>query len=149
MSVSETLPVGAAPLPRFRPASNTYEMDVRLSTDVATTCGLHLLCGGGRMLRVSYDTRSHYLTIDRTHCAAEPIEGFQRVAFARVEPQQGELRLRVFVDKASVEIFAGEGRDVFTLQTFPAEGQTGIETFALARGVRARIDCWMLRGIWP
>ena len=36
----------------------------------------------------------------------------------------------IFVDKSSIEIFANDGKDVFTLLTYPGEAQTGIELFA-------------------
>lgn len=146
--IATTLPAGAAPLPKFAPAENTYELDARFSTNVATTLGLNLCCGSGRMAKISYDTRSHYLVVDRTHCAAEPIPGFDRIASAKIETADKELHLRIFVDKSSVEVFTADGRYVFTFQTFPAADQCGIETFALAKGVKADIDAWMLKSIW-
>lgn len=147
--ITQEMPLGARPMPKFQPGANTYELIARFSTSTPTTLGLNLCCGNGRALKISYDTRSHYLIVDRTHCAAEHIDGFDRVAKARVTPVDGKLTLHIFVDKASVEIFTGTGKETFTLQTFPADGQCGIELFALNKGVRADIDAYMLHSIWP
>lgn len=148
VAVRTTLPVGASRLPKFAPKNNTYELDARFTSTAATSYGLNLCCGAGRMLKISYDTRSHVLLVDRTHCAAEPIEGFARTAWTRLNKTGNDLRLRIFVDKASVEIFADDGREVLTMQTFPADDQCGIETVALTKGVKADIDCWMMKSIW-
>lgn len=143
-----TLPVGIRTLQRFRPEKNVYEMDVTFSTDRPNTFGLNLCVGEGRKVVVSYDTESCRLLIDRTHCAAEDIPRFSRMAHARVEPVDGALRLHVFVDQSSIEIFCNDGRDVFTLQTFPSERQTGIETFALRPGTKMSFRGWPLGSVW-
>ena len=54
----------------------------------------------------------------------------------------------IFVDKSSIEIFANDGKDVFTLLTYPGEAQTGIELFAQKKGTKMELDAWMLKSIW-
>lgn len=147
-SCSYSLPVGAKPLQKFKPTENVYEMDVTFRTDKPNTFGLNLCVGGGRKVVVSYDTQSRNLTIDRTHCADVEIPKFSRMTHARVEPVGNELRMHIFVDKSSIEIFCNDGKDVFTLQTFPAETQTGIETFALRPGTAMSFKAWPLQSIW-
>jgi len=56
--------------------------------------------------------------------------------------------LHIFVDKSSIEIFANDGKDVFTLLTYPGEAQTGIELFAQKKGTKMELDAWMLKSIW-
>ncbi|TXH57314.1 MAG: glycoside hydrolase family 32 protein, partial [Bacteroidia bacterium] len=58
------------------------------------------------------------------------------------------IRLRIFVDKSSIEIFANDGRDVFTLLTYPGEAQTGIELFAQKEGTKMELNAWMLKSVW-
>ncbi len=139
---------GCTPLRIFKPRKNVYEMDVTFSTDISNTFGLHLCKGGDRKLTISYDTDSHHLIIDRTHVADTKIEKFDCVAHAVVDPDNGKLRLHIFVDKSSVEIFANDGKDVFTLQTFPSESQTGIELFSLRKGTQMEFSAWELESIW-
>lgn len=147
-TIAQTIPVGVTTIPSFAPKENVYELDATFECSKENIYGLNLCCGEGRKLKISYDTKSQYLVVDRTSCAKEPIEGFDRIAFAKVTSDNGKLRLHIFVDKSSVEIFANDGKDVFTLQTFPAENQCGIQWFALSKGVKATINVWRLKSIW-
>ncbi len=49
---------------------------------------------------------------------------------------------------SSIELFANDGKDVFTLFTYPYESQTGIETFALHPGTLMDFKGWMLESVW-
>lgn len=147
-SVKRALSVGTQRLPGFVPDENVYELDASFSTDVSNTFGLNLCVGEGRKVVVSYDTDSHNLVIDRTHCSDVQIPKFSRMAYARVEPVDNKIHLHIFVDKSSIEIFANDGKDVFTLLTYPGEAQTGIELFAQKKGTKMELDAWMLKSIW-
>ncbi len=148
VSITRRLAVGTHELPGFAPEENTYELDAVFSTTESNTFGFNLCAGEGRKVVVSYDTDSHTLVVDRTRCSDVDIPKFARMAHARVDPVDGALRLHIFVDKSSVEIFVNEGREVFTLLTYAAGGQTGIEVFALKKGTHLRLDAWMLRSVW-
>lgn len=58
---------------------------------------------------------------------------------ARVEPVDNKIRLHIFVDKSSIEIFANDGKDVFTLLTYPGEAQTGIELLQQKKGTKMEL----------
>ena len=146
--ISGSMMVGSQSLRGFRPKQNVYELDALFSTATPNTFGFHLCVGNGRKVVISYDTESHNLMIDRTNTADCSIVKFSRVAHALVEPQNGQLRLHIYVDKSSIEIFANDGKDVFTLQTFPSDEQTGIETFALRKGTKMELKVWELNTIW-
>ena len=65
--------------------------------------------------------------------------------------EEGEpLRLRIFVDRSIVEVFAN-GRQCLTVRAYPErEDSSGVSLFA--RGSAARLislDCWQMRTIWP
>lgn len=96
-SVKRALSVGTQRLPGFVPDENVYELDASFSTDVSNTFGLNLCVGEGRKVVVSYDTDSHNLVIDRTHCSDVQIPKFSRMAYARVEPVDNKIRFIIFV----------------------------------------------------
>ena len=81
-SVKRALSVGTQRLPGFVPDENVYELDASFATDVSNTFGLNLCVGEGRKVVVSYDTDSHNLVIDRTHCSDVQIPKFSRMAYA-------------------------------------------------------------------
>lgn len=145
---SGTLPVGVQPLPRFAPATNVYELDVTFDTSVSNVFGLNLCVGHGRKVALSYDTDARNLVIDRTHCTDAVLPKFARMAHACVPSADGKLRLHIFVDKSSIEVFANDGQDVFTLLTYPSDDQTAIETFALRPGTAINFRAWTLKSVW-
>ncbi len=148
VSMKRTIPVGTRLLSEFVPRENVYELETSFSTDISNTFGFNLCVGEGRKVVVSYDTDSYNLVIDRTHCADVAIPKFDRMTYANVKPVDNKIRLRIFVDKSSIEIFANDGRDVFTLLTYPGEAQTGIELFAQKEGTKMELNAWMLKSVW-
>jgi len=61
----------------------------------------------------------------------------------------GRVRLRVFVDWSSVEVFANDGYTVITDRIFPAPESQDVALYA--EGGEARLvsmDVWNLRSIW-
>ena len=146
--MKRTIPVGTRLLSEFVPRENVYELETSFSTDISNTFGFNLCVGEGRKVVVSYDTDSYNLVIDRTHCADVAIPKFDRMTYANVKPVDNKIRLRIFVDKSSIEIFANDGRDVFTLLTYPGEAQTGIELFAQKEGTKMELNAWMLKSVW-
>lgn len=142
------IPQGVSRLPKFSPKENVYELEVVLSTTIPNTCGFNLCVGEGRKVTFSYDTESETLLVDRTNCADAFIDKFARISFAKVAPINQQIKLRFFVDKSSIELFANDGKEVFTLLTYPSDAQTGIEVFALNKGTDISYTAWGLSSVW-
>lgn len=132
----------------FVPKENVYELDATFSTDMSNVFGFNLCVGNGRKVSFSYDTRTEMLTIDRTNCSDVPIEKFARTSSAKVTSENKQIRMHFFVDKSSIELFTNEGKEVFTLLTYPGEKQTGIKTFAENDGTTESMNAWELKSIW-
>ena len=143
------LRVGRTTLKDLAALGNVFEAELSLSTAVSNTLGLNLCVGGGRKLAVTYDTESHSLVVDRTQVADFEMVKFRHTCHDRVAPIDGRLKLHIFVDKCSVEIFSEDGTSVFSLATFAADDQTGVELTALNRGSDYTLDVWPLQSIWP
>jgi fructan beta-fructosidase len=147
-SHSYSIPAGTKPLEVFQPKENVYELEAIFNTDKRNVFGLNLCVGEGRKVGIYYDTETTLLTIDRTNCAKEAIEKFARKTSVKVEPVNGALRMHFFVDKSSIELFTNDGKEVFTLLTYPGEKQTGMETFARDAGTDMKLKVWNLKSIW-
>ena len=147
-STVSRLRAGTHALPAFQPDRNVYEIDATFGTDLPNVFGLDLCVGNGRKVAIRYDSRNHVLTIDRTNSAAVPIPDFARQASAVVAPLGHHLRLHIYVDKSSIEMFANEGRDVFTLLTYAGDEQTEIDTIAERAGTIMDLEAWRLESIW-
>lgn len=139
---------GITPVRQIASLGNTYETEVVFDCTRGGTFGMNLCCGSGRKAVVTYDTQSHSLTVDRTQVADFRMEKFERTCHDKVAPVDGHLKLRIFVDKNSIEIFSEDGLSVFSLQTFAAEDQTGFELFSLTPSVPYSMSVWPMESIW-
>lgn len=139
---------GVTPLKQVSAMDNCYELEATFSTTKPDVCGFMLCEGDGRKLTVSYDTESQTLTVDRMNTSDVKIPKFDRVKYCKVAPENGELKLRIFVDKTTVEIFAGDGQTVMTNLTYAAPGQTGASVFSLRGNTRLKMEAWPLASIW-
>jgi fructan beta-fructosidase len=148
LTFKQKLKKGTVALKKFSPKKNVYEIDATFSTNVENTFGFNLCVGSGRKVAVRYDTRTQLLTIDRTNCSDVAIEKFARTASAKIIPVDNKIRMHFFVDKSSIELFTNDGKEVFTLLTYPAETQTGIETFAEREGTALDFSAWKLNSVW-
>jgi len=142
------IPVGVTMPIKLKPSRNVYEMDVTFDTTQRNTFGLNLCCGNGKKTVLGYDTDSQTFLIDRTNSSDVKIPDFDRIAQHKVQTINGKLRLHIFVDKSSIEIFANDGEDTFTLLTYAGDSQTGIELFALRPGTKYSLQYWPLESIW-
>lgn len=142
------LKTGITPIKSISALENTYEMEVTFDCKGSHTFGMNLCVGSGRKAVVTYHTDSHSLTIDRTQVADFRMEKFERTCHAKIEPINGKLKLHIFVDKCSIEIFSEDGTKVFSIATFADKNQTGFEFFALDSATRYEMNLWKLNSIW-
>lgn len=150
VTVSRTLTEGTGVFTEFQPSRNTYEFEAVFTPGARNSeFGFNLLVGDGRSLKLGYDAATSTLYLDRTNCADVSIKDFKRYMSAAVPLKDGQLKLRVFIDKQSVEVFANDGERVLTALTFPAEEQVGVEIFSDASATQMEFTGWMLDSIWP
>ncbi len=113
-------------------------LDLELEIDPGTSSEVALLlrrsADGRQETRVAYDRARGTLAIDRERAGA----GDGGVHEAPLPLAAGEtLRLRVLLDRSSVEVFAQDGRVVLTDRVYPDAASVG--TALEARGGRARL----------
>lgn len=142
------LKAGITPVKAISALGNTYELEVSFPAEGSHTYGMNLCVGHGRRAVVTYHTDSHALTVDRTQVADFRMEKFERTCHSKVAPIDGQLKLRIFVDKCSIEIFSEDGASVFSLATFADDDQTGFEFFSLDNTTRYQFTAWPMQSIW-
>jgi fructan beta-fructosidase len=138
----------------FRPSKNTYEIEAIFNTNTKNVFGFNLCVGNGKKLVVGYDALTSTLFLDRTNCTdytgnAIFNKTFPKKLYAPVLPENGKIKMRIFIDQSSIELFTNEGRIVMTALTYPGEDQTGIELFSENGGTMlASFKAWELQSIW-
>lgn len=148
LSMSGKLKAGITPIKAVDALQNTYEMVADFDCSQPNTFGMNICVGEGRKLVVTYDVNSQSLVVDRTQVADFRMLKFEKTCHSKVAPIDGHLKLRIFVDKCAVEIFSEDGTSVFSLATFAADSQTGLQLFSLGAPTAYHLDVWPLASIW-
>lgn len=91
--------------------------------------------GVGARTVLAYDCRTAELSLDRTESGNVGFhESFPSVERVAVSLEDGRLRLRVFLDRCSVEVFAQDGLATITDLVFPANSGTAVGLLAEGEG---------------
>jgi fructan beta-fructosidase len=97
----------------------------------AHSLGIRVAVGSGTATTVSYAPQRHTLSVDRTRSGVVHFQpDFAQIHHAPLPLADAVLRLHLFVDRSSVEVFAGDGLVVFSELIFPNEDGVQIEVFA-------------------
>ncbi|RCW45435.1 GH32 C-terminal domain-containing protein [Paenibacillus prosopidis] len=97
----------------------------------ASRFGFNVHAGDGQKTAIGYDIARSKLFVDRTRSGI--IEFNKEFGFEAHEADYAAgdtLKLRILVDKTSIEVFADDGAVVFTDQLFPDPAHNQVELFA-------------------
>jgi sucrose-6-phosphate hydrolase SacC (GH32 family) len=129
-------------------ALGAVELIADLAAGSAREFGIKVHVGDGQETRIGYEPASRQLFVDRARSGEIPAPVFAQRRSVPLGLKEGRIRLHVFVDASSVEVFADEGQTVFTEQVFPGLRSEGIEFYA--DGGHARLEnlqLWTLESI--
>ena len=141
-----------APRPLHGPGTSGDTLDIVATFRArdAKDFGLNVRVGNGQLTRIGYDVRRGGVYVDRTASGDVSFSPqFPSVEFAPLPLRAGTVRLRVLVDRSSVEVFADGGRVTITDQVFPDRNSQAVQVFS--QGGRAqlkKITIWHLTSIW-
>ena len=139
---SKTLPASTAgyELP-FR--GESYDLELTLRPEQAKILTLNVLQSAGEQTTLRYDVARQALTLDRRRSGRVDFHPLfaSTVETANVPLQNGQLKLRLLVDKSVVEVFAQNGERTLTDLVFPRrhEGRISLRADGAARLTDLRI----------
>jgi fructan beta-fructosidase len=114
-------------------------------TDTTENVGFRLRVGENEHTDISYSVKENCLSLDRHHSGQVDFhDDFAKVHSADLSPIDGTIRLHIFVDSSSVEVFADDGLVVITDHIFPAEESQGLELFAEGEIILHSLDIFHL-----
>jgi len=99
--------------------------------------GFRVRVGKGESTIIAYSSQTQQVTLDRSHsgqCDFHP--GFAGIHSADLPPVNGHLRLHIFVDRSSVEVFANNGQITLSDSIFPADESLGLELFSQGNAIQ-------------
>ena len=131
-------------------SGDRLEVMATLAIGDAETCGLKFRVGANEETVVAYNTSSGKLFVDRTKSGETDFHpAFAGVHSAPVKLVDGKIKLHIYVDSSSIEVFANDGATVLTERIFP--GPTSVDVWGFCQGGKALISelkAWNLQSIW-
>lgn len=137
---------------RIRDAGLTgevYEFEAELQPGKANDIGFRLRKSKNAETVVGYDVAKGGVYIDRTRSGEVSFsKDFPGRHFAEVE-RKANVKLDVFVDRSSVEVFVNDGERVLSDRIYPPPGSEGIELYEAGDGGRVvSLSVWELASTW-
>ncbi|MBV9674262.1 MAG: GH32 C-terminal domain-containing protein, partial [Verrucomicrobia bacterium] len=127
------------------------EIIVEFQVGTASQFGLKVRTGtGGEETLVGYDAPGGEVFVDRTNSGQSSFSDlFAGRQTAPLSAKNGRVKLHIFVDWSSVEVFADDGQTVITDQIFPMPSSDGLALFANGGDAKlVSLHIWPLRSIW-
>ena len=137
-------------LAQNRIQGNQLEFKVEFNPQNTGVEGIKLLKGAGEQTVIGVDRDKGTVFVDRTHSGNVIFNPkFSGKYDAPLTARDGKVKLHVFVDACSVEVFVNDGEKVFTVLVYPSVGSRGVELFSPEMGARiSGLNIWNLKSIW-
>ena len=120
-----------------------YEIELTIENQHADIIGFRLYNDKGEEVDIQYDMKEKKFSMDRRKSGDVGFnENFPMLTWTAIESGIDELKLRLFVDKSSVEAFGDGGRFVMTNQVFPSEPYTHIDFYS--KGGAYKVDSFVI-----
>ncbi|OIJ15127.1 glycoside hydrolase [Anaerobacillus alkalilacustris] len=108
------------------------EVTVEFEKENATSFGLFIENSEGEKTVVRYDTQKELLFVDRTHSGDNSFsESFAAVQEAPLKMKNNRLKLQIFIDTSSIEVFANDGEVAVTSLIFPSKVSEHLTLFSI------------------
>lgn len=111
----------------------TVEIEVVLDVTKSNQVGIELFKGTHHATKVYFDKESSTVVLDRSRSGifVTGIEANNRTRSASVDIKNGLLKLRIFLDVSSVEVFINDGEKTITALVYPDENDLGIFFYSI------------------
>lgn len=120
-----------------------YEIELTIENQHADVIGFRLYNDKGEEVDMQYYMKEKKFSMDRRKSGEVGFnENFPMLTWTTIESGKDELKLRLFVDKSSVEAFGDGGRFVMTNQVFPSEPYTHIDFYS--KGGAYKVDSFVI-----
>lgn len=136
-------------LQRIGVKGDCLEIEVEFEAVGPANFGLKVRQGKDEETVIGCDPNNNRIFLDRTRAGkADFHPKFAGSYDAPLRTRDGRVRLRIFVDSSSVEVFVNDGEAVLTALVLPASASRNVEFWAASGAKINRIDLWKLRSSW-
>ena len=125
-----------------------YEIELTIENQHADVIGFRLYNDKGEEVDMQYDMKEKKFSMDRRKSGKVSFnENFPMLTWTAIESGKDALKLRLFVDKSSVEAFGDGGRFAMTNQVFPSETYNHIDFYS--KGGAYKVDSFVVYKLKP
>ena len=117
-----------------------YEMICEINSIDAHKVGIEFRTSEQEKTTIYYDAIDKKIVLDRTNSGQEV--GVAYGTIRQCELDATSIKVHLFVDVSSVEIFINDGTEVFTSRIFPSKNSDGIRFFASAGSAEFQMSKW-------
>jgi sucrose-6-phosphate hydrolase SacC (GH32 family) len=137
-------------LTEFTPANNYYEIDAVFNMSARANFGLNLCVSGTNKVVLGYDATSSNLYLDRTKSGNVAFSSaFPNVVTAPLSPDNGQIKLHIYIDQSSIEVFANDGVRVMSSLIYPDATSKLIQLFSTnGATIVQSLKAYNLKSIW-
>ena len=112
-------------------STHSFVLDSQMELGGARDVGWHILADGAHYTAIGYDQRKQILYVDRTHSGDTNFSpAFGARITAPLTLRCRPLKLRILVDRSSVEVFANGGEVTSTNLVYPQARANRIEAYS-------------------
>jgi fructan beta-fructosidase len=129
---------------------DTYEMIAEFEVGSATEFGFKVRKGDLEETIVGYDTKSSQLFVNRTNSGNTQFSPFFPGEYrTSLSPVRNRIKLHLFVDRSSIEVFGNEGERVITSLIFPSPESRSVEIYVKNGNVKLKwMNIFHLKSVW-
>lgn len=133
---------------KFSPLKNSYELIVEFENISAEEFGLKLCVGENEKTTVGYTVSKEELYVDRRNSGYDEFSPIFSAINKGPLRNRANIKLHIFVDKCSIEVFGSDGETVISNKIYPDASSLGIELFSNNGKVKVKsLDIWELGSI--
>ena len=129
---------------------NQIEIIAEFKLMTSREFGIRVSKGEGEETIVGYDVDTQSMFVDRTRSG--DVDFHPRFAGKHVGPlpvEKGSVRLHLFVDTSSIEVFGNDGYTVITDRIFPSPDSQSIELYSKGGPTTlTSLEFWSLKSVW-
>lgn len=120
-----------------------YELECEFTNIDAGEVGLLLRVGNGEETILRYDAINKEIILDRTRSGESVATEYGTVR--KVHYNNKKIKIRLFMDTSSLEVFINDGEYVFTSRIFPTNNENKIKVFTTDGSSDFQMKKWSLK----
>lgn len=134
-------------------SGNAYEIDAVLElpdTEAATEFGFNVRALGDQNTVIGYDAANSQMFVDRSNSGRTDFtQKFTALQTANLSPVNKQVKMHIYVDESSIEVFGNDGKVVFSDIILPNSARDGMSFYSKNGNVKVTsLNVYPLSNTW-